>query len=144
MAKFPANILIGAFQSKNPTSLMRLADISQVTVLLDADADADDAAAAEEKVKKYFAGKGIQLVIFPVRQKKLIRAYRNTQVLLSLVSGDNWHLEYVIRRSRAVFKIGRTQLPGDVLDLVVSDPEGTHFPQAEVFGRMMEIVEGLK
>lgn len=142
MASLVANILIQAFRSKVPTSLMRLADISQVTVLLDA--DAEDAAAAEEKVKKYFANKGIQLVIFPVRQKKLIRAYRNTQVLLSLVSGDNWHLEYVIRRSRASFKIGRTQLPGDVLDLVVSDPEGTHFPQTEVFGRMMEIVEGLK
>ena len=69
---------------------MRLAAISQVTVLLDA--DADDAAAAENKVKKYFARKGIQLVVFPVRQKKLIRAYRNTQVLLSLVAGDNWHL----------------------------------------------------
>ena len=142
MASLVANILIHAFRSKNPTSLMRLADISQVTVLLDA--DAEDAAAAEEKVKKYFAEKGIQLIIFPVRQKKMIRAYRNTQVLISLVPGDNWHLEYVIRRSRAVFKIGRTQLPGDILDLVVSDPEGTHFPQAEVFGRMMEIVEGLK
>ena len=142
MASFLANILIHAFRSKAPTSLMRLADISQVTVLLDA--DAEDAAAAKEKVKKYFAKKGIQLIIFPVRQKKLIRAYRNTQVLLSLVAGDNWHLEYVIRRSRASFKIGRTQLPGDVLDLVVSDPEGTHFPQTEVFGRMMEIVEGLK
>ncbi len=142
MVKFPANILIGAFRSKNPTSLMRLADISQVTVLLDA--DAEDAAAAEEKVKKYFARKGIQLVVFPVRQKKLIRAYRNTQVLLSLVAGDNWHLEYVIRRSRAVFKIGRTQLHDNPLDLVVSDPEGTHFPQTEVFDRMMDLVESFK
>lgn len=141
MASFPANILIRAFRSKNPTSLMRLTDISQVTVLLDA--DAPDATEAMEKVQDYFARKGIQLVIFPVRQKKLIRAYRNTQVLLSLVPGSSWHLEYVVKRSRALFKIGRTQLPGDPLDLVVSDPDGTPYPQTEVFGRMMELVEAL-
>ena len=142
MANFPANILIRSFRSKNPTSLMRLADISQVTVLLDA--DAEDAAVAEEKVKKYFARKGIQLVIFPVHQKKLIRAYRNTQVLLSLVPSCGWHLEYVVKRSRALFKIGRAQLPGEPFDLVVSDPADTSYPQTEVFERMMELVEALK
>lgn len=120
---------------------MRLADISQITVLLDA--DAEDAPEAVNRIKEYFAKKGIQLIIFPVRRKKLIRACRDTQVLLSLVPGDNWHLEYVVRRSRASFKIGRTQLPEDPFDLVVSDPEGTHFPQCEVFDRMMEIVTGL-
>ncbi len=142
MASFPASILIRAFRSKNPTSLMRLADISQVTVLLDA--DAEDASAAMDKVQGYFARKGIQLVIFPVRQKKFIRAYRNTQVLLSLVPGSSWHLEYVVKRSRALFKIGRTQLPGEPFDLVVSDPAGTSYPQCEVFARMMELVESFK
>ena len=142
MASFPASILIRAFRSKNPTSLMRLADISQVTVLLDA--AAADASGAMDKVQGYFARKGIQLVIFPVRQKKFIRAYRNTQVLLSLVPGSSWHLEYVVKRSRALFKIGRTQLPGEPFDLVVSDPAGTSYPQCEVFARMMELVESFK
>lgn len=141
MASLPANILIRLFRSKVPTSLMRLADISQVTVLLDA--GASDAVEAMDKVKTHFAIKGIQLIIVPVFPKKIIKVHRNTQVLLSLVPGDDWRLEYVVKRSRACFKIGRTQLPGEPFDLVVSDPDGTSFPQTEVFARMMELVEAL-
>lgn len=141
MANALINIALHWLGSKVPTSLMRLEDISQVTVLLDA--GAPDAEAAAEKVKEYFALKGIQLIVVPVLPKKCIRAYRNTQVLLSLVPGCDWRLEYVVRRSRACFKIGREQLPGEPFDLVVSDPAGTHYPQTEVFARMMELVEGL-
>lgn len=128
--------------SRKPTSLMLLRDISQVTVLLDA--DAPDCAEAELAVRKYFALKGIQLIIRPVRARKPIRVHRDTQVLLSLVPCCSWRLEYVLRRSRAAFKIGRFQLGDGVLDLVVSDPVGSSYPQTEVFARMMEILEGLK
>ena len=142
MANALINIALRWLGSKVPTSLMRLGDISQVTVLLDV--GAPDAAEAEEKVKEYFALKGIQLIVVPVFPKKCIRAYRNTQVLLSLVPDAGWRLEYVVRRSRACFKIGREQLPGEPFDLVVSDPAGTHYPQTEVFARMTELMEGLK
>ncbi len=101
---------------------MRMSDISQVTVLLDA--GADDVDEAEEKVKAFFAGKGIQLVVVKVRPKKCIKVHRDTQVLLSLVPYSGWRLEYAVRRSRAVFKIGRRQLPDEPFDLVVSDPDG--------------------
>ena len=121
---------------------MLLKDISQVTVLIDA--DAPDRAEAECLVKEYFAARGIQLIIYPVFSKKIIIIHRDTQVLLSLVPRNSWKVEYVIRRSRAAFKIGRFQLDGQVLDLVVSDPAGKVFAQTEVFRRMMEIEEGLK
>jgi len=141
MANFPVNMAIRWFGSKVPTSLMHLSDISQVTVLLDADApDAEDAA---NKVKAFFLGRGVQLILVPVHQKGFVRACRETQVLLSLVPGSNWRLEYAVRRSHARFKIGRAQFPGEPFDLVVSDPEGTHYPQSEVFARMMELIEGL-
>lgn len=142
MANALINRLLRWLGSKVPTSLMRLSDISQVTVLLDG--NAPDAADALEKVKEYFALKGIQLIVVPVLPKKCIRVYRQTQVLLSLVPGCDWRLEYVVRRSRACFKIGREQLPTEPFDLVVSDPEGTSYPQTEVFARMMELVEGFK
>ena len=142
MANALINIALHWLGSKVPTSLMRLEDISQVTVLLDA--GAPDAAEAMDKVRNYFALKGIQLIVVPVFPKKCIRAYRNTQVLLSLVPDAGWRLEYVVRRSRARFKIGRVQLPGEPFDLVVSDPAGTSYPQTEVFSRMMELVEGFR
>lgn len=142
MARFPLDTILRWTGSKVPTSLMRLKDISQVTVLLDA--GAEDAAEAEDKVKTWFAKKGIQLIVVPVFEKRCIRAYRKTQVLLSLVPGSSWRLEYAVNRSRACFKIGRTQLPGDLFDLVVSDPEGTRFPQTEVFARMAELMERIK
>ena len=121
---------------------MLLKDISQVTVFIDA--DAPDSGEAESLVGEYFASKGIQLVVCPVFSKKIIKIHRDTQVLLSLVPRNSWKVEYVIRRSRAAFKIGRFQLDGQVLDLVVSDPPGKVFAQTEVFRRMMEIEDGLK
>lgn len=141
MARF-LDIALRWLGSKVPTSLMHLEDISQVTVLMDA--GAEDASEAMDKVKAWFAKKGIQLIIVPVFEKKCIRACRTTQVLMSLVPGSDWRLEYAVRRSRACFKIGRAQLPGEPFDLVVSDPAGTNFPQTEVFVRMTELMEGLK
>ena len=111
---------------------MRMSDISQVTVLLDA--GADDAAEAEEKVIAFFAGRGVQLVLVRVLPKKRIRVHRDTQVLLSLVPYSGWRLEYAVRRSR----------PGEPFDLVVSDPDGKSYRQVEVFARMMEILGDLK
>jgi len=142
MANVFINLALRWLGSKVPTSLMHLRDISMVTVLLDA--DAPDAAETEATVKEYFASRGIQLILVPVMARKRIKVHKDTQVLLSLVPGANWQLEFVVRRSRAVFKIGRTQLEGEPFDMVVSDPEGTHFSQVEVFGRMMELLEGLK
>ena len=142
MANLLINTVLRWRGSKIPTSLMRMSDISQVTVLLDA--GADDAAEAEEKVIAFFAGRGVQLVLVRVLPKKRIRVHRDTQVLLSLVPYSGWRLEYAVRRSRAVFKIGRRQLPGEPFDLVVSDPDGKSYRQVEVFARMMEILGDLK
>ena len=83
MANLLINTALRWLESKVPTSLMRFSDISQVTVLLDA--GAEDAAEAEEKVKAFFAGRGIQLVLVKVLPGRRIKAHKETQVLLSLV-----------------------------------------------------------
>lgn len=142
MARFLIDTILRWADSKTPTSLMRLSDISQVTVLLDGDEPSVDEVA--HVVRNFFAAKGIQLVLVNARSKRPVKAYRNTQVLLSLVPWKGFFFEYAVRRSNACFKIGRSQLPGEPFDLVVSDPEGKHFSPTEVFGRMMEIISNLK
>jgi len=142
MARFLIDTFLRWVESKQPTSLMRLSDITQVTVLLDADEPSVDEAV--HVVKNYFAAKGIQLVLVNARSGRIVKAYRESQVLISLVPWKSLFLEYAVRHSRAVFKIGRSQLPGEPFDLVVSNPEGTNYPQAVVFGRMMELLESLK
>lgn len=142
MANLLINTALRWLESKVPTSLMRFSDISQVTVLLDA--GAEDAAEAEEKVKAFFAGRGIQLVLVKVLPGRRIKAHKETQVLLSLVPDAGWRIEYAVHRSRARFKIGRKQLSDEPFDLVVSDPDGKSYRQVEVFARMMELLESLK
>ena len=141
MANPLLKIAVRWFGSKVPTSLMHLDDIREVTVLLDA--DANDAPQAEAAIRDYFAAKGILLTLVGVHAKKPVRASRNTQAIISLVPWNSFRMEYVLNRSSARFKAGRRQLSGEVLDLVVSDPEGRPYPQTEVFARMMELVEGL-
>lgn len=57
----------------------------------------------------------------------------NPDVFISLVSSDGFPLEFIASASKARFKIGRTQLPGGVFDLVISEPEGTSLPQTDIF-----------
>ena len=142
MARFLIDTIFRWTGSKQPTSLMRLSDISEVTVLLDGDEPSVDEVA--HVVGNFFVAKGIQLVMVKARQRRWIKVHRDTQVLLSLVPWKGFNLEYAVRRSRAAFKIGRCQFPGEPFDLVVSDPEGTRFSQPDVFRRMMEIIANLK
>ena len=142
MANLLINTALRWLGSKVPTAMMPLSDISEITVILDA--EADDAAEAAEKVTSFFNGKDIAVSLVSASPGRCIRADKDTQVLLSLLPDAGWKLEFAVRCSRARFKIGRRQLPGEPFDLVVSDPEGVTYPQTEVFFRMMEIVSGLK
>lgn len=142
MARFLIDTIFRWTGSKQPTSLMRLSDISEVTVLLDGDEPSVDEVA--HVVGNFFAAKGIQLVLVEARQHRWVKAHRDTQVLLSLVPWKGFNLEYAVRRSRATFKIGRCQFPGEPFDLVVSDPSGTRYSQIDIFRRMMEIIANLQ
>lgn len=138
MASFFARQIYKFTASKVPTSLLKWQHIHTVTVLLDA--DSPDAAEAEAQVRGLF-GEALYALV-PVHRRKPVRVRKETQVLLSLLPYNNWRSEYIVRRSRAEFKIGR--VPLDVFDLVVSDPEGKSFSQSDVLTRIVEIIKDLK
>lgn len=57
----------------------------------------------------------------------------NPDLFISLIKGTDFPIEYMAKYCRASFKVGRTQLPGNVFDLVVSDPKSRDYSEAEVF-----------
>ncbi|MCQ2133556.1 MAG: hypothetical protein MJY88_01180 [Bacteroidales bacterium] len=57
----------------------------------------------------------------------------NPDMFISLIKGTDFPIEYMAKYCRASFKVGRTQLPGNVYDLVVSDPKSKDYSEAEVF-----------
>ena len=61
-------------------------------------------------------------------------------VLISLLPGADFTAEFAARYCKARFKIGRVRLPGDVFDLVVSDPSGKTLSQAESFEAMKNLI----
>jgi len=61
-------------------------------------------------------------------------------MFISLIRGTDFPIEFMARYCPAKFKIGRTQLPGNVFDLVVSDPQTRELSQAEVFDGIKQYI----
>ncbi len=123
--------------SRAPHGLCPLDRIRTATVLLDS--SAEDLDAARASVKQYFdyhhipvhilaPSKGDCDLLGTIRKKtRGPRAEQGSgELFISLVDRpESFFAEYEARCSRACFKVGRHQLPGDVFDLVVLAPEGT-------------------
>ena len=61
-------------------------------------------------------------------------------LFISLLTTTDYPLEFMAKCSRAKFKIGRVQLPGDTFDLVVKDPEDRRYNEAEVFRELAKFL----
>ena len=65
-------------------------------------------------------------------------------LLISLIKGTDFPVEFMAKCIRARFKIGREQLPGNTFDMVVSEPQDKRVSQEEVFAgirRYLKIIE---
>ncbi len=123
--------------SRAPHGLCPLGRIRSATVLLDS--SAEDFGAVLASVKRYFDAHNIPVhILAPAKGdfdllgtlKKRFRGPRAEQgsgeLFISLVdSPESFYAEYEARCSRACFKLGRRQLPGDIFDMVVLAPENS-------------------
>lgn len=72
----------------------------------------------------------------PSREKTWLMHAAEADLFISLIPGTPFPLEYLAKCSRARFKAGRVQLPGNTFDLVVTDPSGRPLNQKEGFDAM--------
>ena len=132
-----------------PHGLCPLSRIRTATVLLDS--SAEDVDTARAGVKQYFDYHNIPVRILAPGKgdldllgtlKKKVRGPRaqegSGELFISLVdSPESYFSEYEARCSRACFKVGRRQLPGDIFDLVVLAPENSlQVSQSAVFAEI--------
>ena len=131
-------IILWLLGSRVKTGFAPLSRVSKAAVLLCG--DDPDFEQTKEDVQKFFDERGIAVQIVPVRKGKFIKVRRKADLFISLLPENSFKAEYVARRSRAFFKVGRYPMRRETFDLVVSDPEGKRFPQREVFKTISKII----
>ncbi|MBR6345962.1 MAG: hypothetical protein IKR69_01070 [Bacteroidales bacterium] len=65
-------------------------------------------------------------------------------LFLSLMRNGGFAMEYLAKSSRARFKVGRAQLPGNTYDLVVADPEGKIVSEAAALKTVFSLLEKIQ
>lgn len=146
IAKLIRRRLLRKRASTEPTSILPIDRISSATVYVGpSDEDKNE---LYWSIKDYFGLKGIPVVILDYSPRQLNylgyakgarKCERTEDLFISLSSSpDDFAAEYDARVSRARFKVGAMQLPGDVFDLVVSVPEGVEANKYAVFEAVQE------
>ena len=135
-------ILLWLLGSRVKTGFIPLSKVKKAAVLLCGD-DPDFEQTAIDVIK-FFDRYGIAVEIVPVRKGRLIVVRRNVDLFISLLPENGFKAEYVARRSKALFKVGRYQMRKETFDLVVSDPEGKRYPQREVWDTISKIISQTK
>ncbi|MBO4427843.1 MAG: hypothetical protein J5771_05125 [Bacteroidales bacterium] len=135
-------IILSLLGSRVKTGFTPLSKVKKAAVLLCGD-DPDYQQTADD-VQKFFDAYGIAVQIVAVRRGHLIKVRRKVDLFISLLPVNGFKAEYVARRSKALFKVGRYQMRKETFDLVVSDPEGRRYPQREVFSTISKIISQTK
>ena len=132
-------ILLG---SRKKTGFTPLGKVKKAAVVIDG--DAPDAAETEKDIRRFFDARGIAVQVSKACKGRFIKVKRKVELFVSLLPENGWKNEYVSRRSRACFKAGRFPTKKETYDLVVSDPQGKHFPQREVWKTISGIIDKVK
>lgn len=138
-------------RSKTGTAILPLSCIKKAFVLIDRTESEHEL--AEEMVKEYFKGKGIEAsVLAPDKRdldllgriKRKLRNERQEDLFISLYPANRFEAEYEAECSGARFKVGRYPLKEAVFDLIVRNRENEFPKQWEVFESMKDFLEKIK
>lgn len=80
----------------------------------------------------------------PSQEKMDLMLAGEPDLFISLLPRNDFPIEYMAKCSRSPFKVGRRQLPGDIFDLVIIDPEDNPCQEDEAFARMIAMMEKIK
>ena len=80
----------------------------------------------------------------PQKEKVDLMLNSKPDVFISLLDKTNFSLQYMAVCSKAKFKIGRQQLPGNIFDMVISDPKDRQLSQAESFEAIKEYLNKIQ
>lgn len=133
--------------STEPTRIIPLTELGKATVLVDMDADADF---VSRDVKKFFDAHNVPVQVMNlqkwdvnifgmVKKNKMQEMHDwDADLFISLAGPENFTAEYASRCSRARFKVGRYELPGNVFDIVIANREHQLPRQQVAFATIVE------
>jgi len=145
-------IAVSRHASKVPTRIMPMSKVSKAAVFIDgAGADSN---VARKLAQTYFASLNIPVLIiapqawdlnkFGWMKKSSVVEEWGEDFFLSLAESDNFASEYAARCSKAKFKVGRAKLPGNVFDIVVSNPENSLPRPHQVFNVIKDYLDRIQ
>ena len=80
----------------------------------------------------------------PSKEKVDLMLKDEPDLFISLIRKEEFPIEFMAKCSRARFKIGRRQLPGNTYDLVVSDSRERPCSQADLFRQILVYLAKIK
>ncbi len=80
----------------------------------------------------------------PSKEKFGLMLKGEPDLFISLIKKEEFPIEFMAKCSRARFKIGRRQLPGNTFDLVVSDSKEKPVSQADLFRQILVYLDRIK
>ena len=80
----------------------------------------------------------------PSHEKVALMLDGEPDLFISLLPYADFPLEFMAKCSRAHFKIGREQLPGDTFDLVIKDPGDRKLNEAEVCKELIKFMDKIR
>ena len=126
--KLIRNLFMRRHRSTVPTGLVPLSDLGSAVLFLDNPSDLDEP--QKIAIGKFFRQHGIELSFLYADDEEL---RSSSDLFISLSPSGDVNERYAAGCSRARFKVGRHQLPGDIYDFVVTDNTPEPVPAIDAY-----------